>query len=92
MVPVEAQACGTPVVARRIGGVLDSVVDGTTGRLYDGGEAELAAALRAFDPAAFDAATVRRHAEGFGHAPFREALGALVDRAVDSDPTDRHGS
>ena len=33
MVPVEAQACGRPVVALAEGGALESVVDGVTGVL-----------------------------------------------------------
>ena len=33
MVPVEAQACGRPVVALGEGGALESVVDGVTGVL-----------------------------------------------------------
>jgi glycosyltransferase involved in cell wall biosynthesis len=36
IVPIEAQACGTPVIARRVGGVLDTIVDGRTGVLYPG--------------------------------------------------------
>lgn len=35
IVPVEAQGCGTPVVALAMGGSLDTVVDGVTGVLID---------------------------------------------------------
>ncbi|MCH1883747.1 glycosyltransferase [Agrococcus sp. ARC_14] len=36
LVPLEAAATGTPVVASRVGGLVESVVDGETGILVDG--------------------------------------------------------
>lgn len=45
LVPVEAMACGTPVVALARGGATETVVDGVTGCLYADEGADRAAAL-----------------------------------------------
>src|SRR5206468_12845440 len=64
MVPVEAQACGRPVVALGEGGALDSVVDGVTGILVREPAVEaFAGALRDVASREFDSAAIRRHAE-----------------------------
>jgi D-inositol-3-phosphate glycosyltransferase len=43
---VEAMASGLPVIGTRVGGMLDTVVDGETGRLVPAGDAaSLAAAI-----------------------------------------------
>lgn len=47
IVPLEAAACGTPVVAARVGGLGESVIEGVSGVLVDGREpAAWAAACR----------------------------------------------
>ena len=76
IVPVEAQACGAPVIARAVGGALDSVVPGTTGLLYQTGSGDdaveaLASAMRSFEPNAFDSNVLRKHAERFSAPAFR---------------------
>ena len=85
IVPVEAQACGAPVLANRVGGVLDSVVEGVTGSFYDGTADDvgaLAAALREFDPSRFDAARIRANAERFAPERFRAGFLEQVQLAL----------
>jgi glycosyltransferase involved in cell wall biosynthesis len=66
IVPVEAQACGRPVVALGRGGALETVVDGDTGVLFHEPEAGvMAAALERVGRERFDAGRIRRHAEQF---------------------------
>lgn len=83
MMLVEAQACGTPVIAQGRGGAIEAVRDGETGLLYDGDSAaDLSRALTSFDPSAYNRAAVRRHAEGFGLDRFDDAIKAVVRDAV----------
>jgi glycosyltransferase involved in cell wall biosynthesis len=85
IVPVEAQACGTPVLARGVGGVLDSVVDGVTGAFYGAGspteEVEaLASAMAGFDDERFDPAAISAHARRFSQAAFRRRFRSVAER------------
>jgi len=87
IVPVEAQACGTPVIALAAGGALESILDGTTGTLYERDSADdveqLAQSLREFDAGAFDTRAIREHAVTFSAERFRERFTATVDRLLD---------
>jgi D-inositol-3-phosphate glycosyltransferase len=81
LVAIESQACGTPVVAARVGGLLTAVRDGVSGLLVDGHEpAAYVAALHRIigDPArrASFAEGGLRHAAGFGWS-------ATVDRILE---------
>lgn len=88
IVPVEAQACGAPVVARAVGGALDTVVDGVTGVLYPAGPTwpeqvdALARELARFDPDRFDPVAIRGHAEQFSAPAFDARVEAAVDEVV----------
>jgi glycosyltransferase involved in cell wall biosynthesis len=82
--PLEAQSCGTPVVAHGRGGVCETIVtagEHATGAFFDVQSAEaIAAALRAFEArdAGIDAADCRRNAERFSAARFRREMSAFV--------------
>ena len=96
IVPLEAQACGRPVVALGRGGAVETVVPGETGWLVDKatGEAFADAVTRALDTP-LDGATIRRHAEQFGRERFGDEIEALVNsdlRRPVLDMTERHGA
>lgn len=87
IVPVEAMAAGTPVLARAAGGALDTVVPGVSGVLVPDGPDEqfiedLAAAMRDLRPAEFDRTVLRAHAECFSVPAFQERMRAIVAAAI----------
>jgi glycosyltransferase involved in cell wall biosynthesis len=83
IVPVEAQACGCPVVALGRGGAVETVVPGETGVLVDEPTPQaFATAIRDALAHRFDAAAIRRHAERFGRSRFGDEMTAIVDDAV----------
>jgi glycosyltransferase involved in cell wall biosynthesis len=83
IVPVEAMACGRPVVALGRGGALETVVPGLTGLLLEDESVDtLAEAMAAIDRLPFDPAAIRAHAESFGTARFEAALRAELDDAL----------
>jgi glycosyltransferase involved in cell wall biosynthesis len=68
---LEAMACGTPVVARREGGALDSVEEGQTGLFFEGEDpSSLAAAMIACESSRWDRAAMRAHAATFSRDVF----------------------
>jgi glycosyltransferase involved in cell wall biosynthesis len=80
IVPVEAQACGRPVVALARGGALETVVDGETGVLFPDATADsLADALRRMDACSFDSARIRASAERFSREHHARAMQAVID-------------
>ena len=86
MVPVEAQACGRPVVALAEGGALDSVVDGVTGILVKEPSVDaFADALDAATRRTFDPHAIRRHAESFSKQRFQREFQQVVESVSEDD-------
>lgn len=79
IVPVEAMACGTPVIAYGRGGATETVVDRVTGVFFT--EQTETALLEAVETAAalpWDRAAIRARAERFSTAAFLDGLAAVV--------------
>lgn len=79
MAPVEAMAAGTPVVALRAGGALETVLDGVSGVFFDRPDpVALAEAIERVDGVPRDRVRIRAHAAGFSREVFRDRFGALL--------------
>jgi glycosyltransferase involved in cell wall biosynthesis len=82
IVPVEAQAAGVPVIAYRIGGAAETVLDGRTGVLFGEQSATaLAAAIERFEGLRLDRQDARENARQFGRERFRGEMAAVIERA-----------
>jgi glycosyltransferase involved in cell wall biosynthesis len=81
--PLEAMALGTPVLALGAGGVLDTVVDGRTGILFEEPTVEaLAAGLERVESRTWDRNAIRAHAAAFSRARFQEQLLQSLERTL----------
>jgi UDP-N-acetylmuramyl pentapeptide phosphotransferase/UDP-N-acetylglucosamine-1-phosphate transferase/glycosyltransferase involved in cell wall biosynthesis len=80
--PVEAQACGTPVIGFGQGGVAETVIPNKTGILFHEQTVEsLVAAVKQFeDIVGWDRAQIRRNAERFSASRFRGEFERFVRR------------
>jgi len=79
--PVEAQACGTPVIAFGKGGAAETVVAGETGVFFqDQNVSSLIKAIEEFEKLRFDPLRVRKNAERFSSERFRREFAALIER------------
>jgi glycosyltransferase involved in cell wall biosynthesis len=81
---LEAQACGTPVIALGQGGALDTVIDGTTGVFFLKQSADsVAAALQSFENIQWNSQEIRKHAEQFREETFRIKIQNAVKEALE---------
>jgi glycosyltransferase involved in cell wall biosynthesis len=79
--PLEAMAAGRPTIAFNRGGARDTVIEGQTGRFFHEQSAgALAAAVAMSRCDVYDAAAIRRHAEGFGRDLFLARMREIIDK------------
>ena len=82
---VEAQACGTPIIAYGRGGAAETVIAGRTGVLFDEQTPDaVIAAIESFERVSgFDTAAIRHNAERFSTSRFRREFKNQVAAAVE---------
>ena len=85
--PIEAQACGTPVLAYRKGGASETVVDGITGYHFAEQTSDaICAAVERLEamPDFFNPIAIRKHALKFSESRFKNEFGAFIQSKFES--------
>lgn len=78
--PLEAQACGRPVIAYGAGGALATIVDGITGRFFHEQTVEsLATVLASFNEQMFNPYVIHNHALEFDIPRFRRRILQFIE-------------
>lgn len=78
------------MIARGVGGVLDTVRDGETGVLYEDAAVDgLIAAIRRFEGLSFDEKVLRSHARKYGHGSFQESFTEFLQGTVPATTIER---
>lgn len=91
IMPVEAQACGTPVIAYRSGGVLESVVEGKTGVFFDDLTVEsLAKEIKSFDKLRMNNQAINpvdciKNSKRFTKDRFKQEIKKFVEKHYEAD-------
>jgi glycosyltransferase involved in cell wall biosynthesis len=85
LVPVEANACGTPVIAYRGGGVLETQKEGVTAAFFNEQTPDsIAQILSSFDHKKYSQENCRKNAEPFRQSHFEQELHTQIDRLMAS--------
>jgi glycosyltransferase involved in cell wall biosynthesis len=82
---VEAQAAGRPVIAKRGGGALETVIDGVTGCFWSDGAEDLATAVVRFDDSTVDPLACVKNAYRFDTDNFRRGMLKQIEAAGGAD-------
>ena len=85
--PVEAQACGKPVLAFAGGGALETVVDGVTGMFFhDPSPDAMNAVIDRMERTKWDPHAIRAHAEQFNEQTFMTNLRNFIAEKMEEQP------
>ena len=85
--PIEAQASGRPVIAYKRGGILDTVIDGKTGILFNEQTVEsLSQAVMLYEQSgvAYSKEQIKEHSEKFSLERFKKEVANYIDHMMQS--------
>jgi glycosyltransferase involved in cell wall biosynthesis len=80
LVSLEAQACQKPVIAYKMGGIAETVIDGRTGILFARQTtADLIKAIKKFDPKKFKGQDCRQNALKYSQEKFKQKFASKME-------------
>tara|TARA_R110002050_G_scaffold122577_1_gene241177 strand:+ start:9457 stop:10617 length:1161 start_codon:yes stop_codon:yes gene_type:complete len=83
ILPVEAQSCGTPVIAFNKGGLKETVIENVTGVFFEKQEvSHLVEAVNRFESMKFDAKIIRKNSERFSKERFEKEFKEFVEKKI----------
>lgn len=83
ILPIEAMACGTPVIALNKGGTAETILNEQTGLLFEEQTtSDIQKAVRKFETMQFDPTTISKHASRFSKERFRSEYKQFVDAKI----------
>lgn len=83
IVPLEAMACGKPVIAYNKGGVAETVLDGKTGIMFnDQTVSSLSDAIDKFNQTDFDSNFIAEYAQNFSTEKFKQKIYSILNHYI----------
>ncbi|WP_434580964.1 glycosyltransferase [Sulfurimonas sp. NW15] len=83
IVPIEAMACGTPVIALNKGGTAETVQDGFSGVLFEQQTTkDIIEAVQKFEKSSFDAVQISQSVLSFSLKRFQKEMQAFIQKAM----------
>lgn len=86
IVPIEAMACGTPVIALNQGGTAETIIDGVNGvHFQKQTKEEIIKAVGVFESLSFDVSEISQKAQAFSNNRFKEEIKEFISSKLNQE-------